>query len=277
MNKNQILLIIIVVLGVVVVASSTYVILFNNNTPVSIGYINSENGADVTENSVIKSELININGLNGSKLSNKVIQSAKNGTPVVQFGNGEGPVSVVIAGIHGDQIPPQIAALKLIDHLSTKKIKGTVYIIPFAAPEASSNNEKYLNGKNLNKIADEVGTSSNDIVMFAISKNSTVVGDFHSTAPGANPGHDVIMCSQFPTYDSYLLAMDISKLIGDSIELHTIAGVDYNGAIEDVLNQKGIPSVTGLSTSFHGEISPGSVETSFNQMLAMLKVNGNIE
>lgn len=35
--------------------------------------------------------------------------------------------------------------------------------------------------------------------MFAISKNATVVGDFHSTAPGAIPGHDVIMCSQYPT------------------------------------------------------------------------------
>lgn len=67
------------------------------------------------------------------------------------------------------------------------------------------------------------------------------------------------------------------KLLKENIEIHTIAGLDYKGAIEDVLNQRGTPSVTGLSTSPHGEVASGSVETSFNQMLARLKVNGNIE
>lgn len=76
---------------------------------------------------------------------------------------------------------------------------------------------------------------------------------------------------------SYLLAIDMCKILKENIEVHTIAGLDYNGTIEDVLNQRGTPSVIGLSTSPHGEIAPESSETSFNQMLTMLKVNPNIE
>lgn len=277
MNRNQkVLMIIIAVLAVVLVAAVAYVFLFDNNNSVNIGYINSENGANVKANNVINSKIL-LNEPNGSTLSNEVIEAAKNGTPVIQFGNGEGPVSVVIAGVHGNQLPPQIAALNLINYLDGKKIKGTVYVIPFAAPAATAKNEKYLNGENLNKIADKAGNPSNDIVTFAISKNATAVGDFHSTAPGATPGHDVVMCSQYPTYDSYLLAIAMCKRLKEDIEVHTIAGLDYKGAIEDVLNQKGTPSVTGLSTSPHGEMAAGSAETSFNQMLAMLKANGNIE
>lgn len=122
-----------------------------------------------------------------------------------------------------------------------------------------------------------MGTPSNDIVNYAISKNSTVVEDFHSTTPGTVPGHDVIICSQYLTQDSYRLASEMTKLLKEDIELHDLAGWDYEGAIEEVLNLKGTPSIRGLSTSPHDEVASGSVETSYNQMLAMLKVNGNIE
>jgi predicted deacylase len=68
----------------------------------------------------------------------------------------------------------------------------------------------------------------------------------------------------------------MTEFLNEGIEVHEVAGVDYEGAIEDVLNMEGTPSITGLSTSIHGEVSSGSVETSFNQMLAFLKSNGNI-
>lgn len=271
-NLKILILILIIILALVSIATAYFV--FFDKTPVSIEYINSENGADITKNGVLNSNIISSNY---SNLSHTVIEAAKNGTPVIQFGNGEGPVTFIITGVFGDQLPPQIASLHLIDYLNDKKIKGTVYIIPFAAPESTSNNEKLLNGVNINTVADEVGTPSNDIVTFAISRNSSAVGDFHSTAPGATPGHNVIMCSQYPTYNSYLLAVDMTKLVKEGFEVHTIAGIDYKGAIEDVLNLRDIPSITGLSVSPHGEIASGSVETSFNQMIALLKVNGNIE
>lgn len=271
---NKILIIVIIILLLVAsIGVASYFVLFDR-TPISIDYVNSENGADVTKNDVLRSNIVSSSD---SNLSSEIINAAKTGTPVIKFGDGEGPVTFIVAGVHGDQLPPQIAALRIIDYLKDKKIKGTVYIVPFASPVSTSNNEKYWDGKNLNTIANEVGTPSNDIVNYAISRNSNVVGDFHSTAPGAVPGHDVIMCSQYPTYDSYRLAIEMTKFLKEGIELHTLAGLDYEGAIEDVLNLKGTTSITGLSTSPHGEIASGSVETSYNQMLTMLKVNGNIE
>lgn len=80
MDKNQKIL--VIVLAVVLIASVAYVFLFNNNNSTTIAYINSENGADVTGNNVINSKIL-INQANGSALSNKVIEAAKNGTPVV--------------------------------------------------------------------------------------------------------------------------------------------------------------------------------------------------
>ncbi|OQD59523.1 putative deacylase [Methanobrevibacter arboriphilus JCM 13429 = DSM 1125] len=273
MNNNQKILISIIIILLMLISLTTIYFVFLDKNSVNIDYINSENGADVNKNNVLRSNLIIHNH---SNLSLAMIDSAKNGTPVIQFGNGEEPVTFIVAGVHGNQLPPQIAAIQLIDYLDNKKIHGTVYVVPFAAPNLTANNEKLLNGQNLNTVADEVGTPSNDIVTYAASRNSSFVGDFHSTAPGAVPGHDTIMCSKYPTYDSYLFAIQMTKFLNEGIEVHEVAGVDYEGAIEDVLNMKGTPSITGLSTSPHGDISSGSVETSFNQMLALLKSNGNI-
>ncbi|WP_297898284.1 succinylglutamate desuccinylase/aspartoacylase domain-containing protein [Methanobrevibacter sp.] len=274
MSKNyQVLFFIIIVLLIIASAAATNMLFFDKNS-ISIDYINSENGANVKENIILKDNIIKYT--NNSNFTNSIIESAKHGTPVIRFGNGEAPVTFIVAGVHGNQIPPQLATLRLIDYLENNKIHGTVYIVPFAAPSLTASNEKLLNGENLNTVADDVGTPTNDIVTYAISKNSNVVGDFHSTAPGAVPGHNVIMCSQYPTYESYIYALEMTKFLNEGFELHKIAGVDYEGAVEDVLNIEGTPSVTGLSTSPHGEVASGSVENSFNQMLALLKSNGNI-
>lgn len=271
MDKTGKLLVLmmVIIIGVIAV-SATYLVMFNETSLPTVGIVSSGTGGDITQNSLIASNVPQ------SELVTETILAAKNGTPVVQFGNGEGPVTTIIAGVHGDQIPPQIAALQLINYLEDKDIKGTVYIIPFTIPASSAAGQKYFNGQNPNKVADVSGTPTNDIVNFAISKNSTVVGDFHSTKPGGDPGHDVIMCSISPTPNSQVLAQKMNALANNDIETHTYAGSDYKGAVEDVLNLNGIPSVTGLSTSSHGQIAAGSVETSFKQMLAMLKVNGNL-
>lgn len=112
---------------------------------------------------------------------------------------------------------------------------------------------------------------------YAISKKSNVVGDFHSIAPSVVPGHDVIMCFQYPTYDNYCLVLEITKLLKEGIEIHTLTGWDYEGPIEDLVNLKGTPYITGLSTFPHGEVASGTLETFYNQMVTVLKVNGNIE
>ena len=42
------------------------------------------------------------------------------------------PKIMIIAGVHGNELPPQIAALWLAEELWGGNINGTVYIIPFA-------------------------------------------------------------------------------------------------------------------------------------------------
>ena len=39
---------------------------------------------------------------------------------------------MIVSGIHGNELAPQVASLKLIDVLLKLKLRGTVYIIPFA-------------------------------------------------------------------------------------------------------------------------------------------------
>jgi len=51
------------------------------------------------------------------------------------------------------------------------------------------------------------------------------------------------------------------------------AGVEYPGALEDVCNLKGVPSVTCEVLSPHGSVAQGSVGRSFTQMVLFLQYN----
>lgn len=268
-RSKYFILILLVIVMVSAVCISSYVLFFMGS-PVSVELINSNNGGNIFNNNFIN------NNIPESALVDNITSMARYGTPVVKFGNGEGPVSVVIAGVHGDQLSPQIAALKLIEYLDGKKIKGTVYVIPFAVPSSTELNQKEWNGQNPNKIADDSGSPTNDIVNFAVVNNADVTGDFHSSKPGGDPGVDTIMCTQYPTSGSYQLAMDISKVSIDFPLNYFIAGWYYDGAVEDTLNLKGIPSITGISVSPHGIVTDEAVNTTFNQMIGLLKANNNI-
>lgn len=225
-------------------------------------------GGDVTKNSVIKKNLPK------SKITTQVVNAAKKGTPIVKFGNGNGPKTLIVAGVHGSELSSQVASMKLINYLDKKKnIKGTIYVIPFVAPKATSKNQRYFNGKNLNSIANKKGSITNKIVLFAKENNITVVGDFHCTMPGGNPGKNIIMGTKVPTSKSAEMAIGISKLTGHAYKNYYMAGVEYPGALEDVMNLNGIASVTCEVKTPHGKIASGSVTASYRQMLAFLKYN----
>lgn len=225
-------------------------------------------GGDVTKNSVIKKNLPK------SSITNKVVNAAKKGTPVVKFGNGKGPKTLIVAGVHGSELSSQVASMKLINYLNKKKnIKGTIYVIPFVAPKATSKNQRFFNGKNLNSIANKKGSITNKIVLFAKANNISTVGDFHCTMPGGNPGKNVIMGTKVPTSKSAKMAIGISKLTGHAYRNYYRAGAEYPGALEDVLNLNGIASVTCEVKTPHGKIASGSVTASYKQMIAFLKYN----
>lgn len=225
-------------------------------------------GGDVTKNSLIKKNIPK------SNITSKVVKAAKKGTPIVKFGNGKGKKTLIVAGVHGSELSSQVAAMKLINYLDKKKnIKGTIYVIPFVAPKATSKNQRFYNSKNLNSIANKKGSITNKIMLTAQRINIDAVGDFHCTMPGGNPGKNIIMGSKVPTIASAKMAIGISKITKHAYKNYYMAGKDYPGALEDVLNLKGIPSVTCEVKSPHGTIAKGSITSSLKQMLGFLKYN----
>lgn len=219
----------------------------------------------------IKSNTVLYSNLPKSTITDKFVNIAKTATPYTILGNGNGKTIFIVAGIHGNELSSQVAAMKLINDLSTKEINGTLYIFPFVAPSYTGNNTRALNGVNLNSVADKAGTLSNNLYKFAKSHNATVLGDFHCTQPGGVPGKDTAMATYSPMYSSSQLANYISSDAGVSKIIYAQAGQEYPGAVEDYCNANGITSVTCEVMTPHGSIASGSVSTSYAMMKSLLK------
>jgi hypothetical protein len=195
---------------------------------------------------------------------------------MITFGNGTGPKVMIVAGVHGNELPSQIAILRLINYLNGRSIKGTIYIIPFVAPSSTAANTRFWNGKNLNSVANMAGTPTNQIINKAKQLGVNQLGDFHSSQPGGVPGKNSILCTKSPTYESYNIAYYVSRQSGSALIAANRAGVDYPGAVEDVSNLAGIPAVTCEVLSSHGSVASGSVDKSYSQMIAFLRYRGII-
>ncbi len=210
-----------------------------------------------------------------TNLTDKIIFIARFGTPMITIGNGSEPKVMIIAGVHGNELPAQIAAIKMANYLKNKNINGTVYIIPVVSPWGTSQNMRYWNGKNLNSVANNPGTPTNTILRYANDLKVNMIGDFHSTQPGSYPGNYSVLCSKHPLYESYNMAVNISNHTNSSLISYDRAGVDYPGAVEDMSNLEGIPAVTCEVLSPHGTANSETIDRSFNQMLTFLKF-GNV-
>lgn len=234
-------------------------------TPVKITIINKATGGNIRKNTLL------MKYIKKTALSNLIISKAKSGTPMVTFGNGKGPKIMIVAGVHGNELPASAAAMKLINYLNGKTIMGTIYIVPFLIPYNTAHKYRYWHGKNPNSIANVRGSPTNVIVNLAKKLKVNVVGDFHSTKPGGVPGRKSVFCSILPTKKSYSIAYYISKKTGSSLIAYKQSGKDYPGALEDVTNLSGIPAVTCEVVSSHRTINTTKVNNSFNQMIALLK------
>jgi predicted deacylase len=209
--------------------------------------------------------------LSTTYLSQKIIKAARLGTPMVTLGNGNGPRVMVLAGIHGNELSSQIAAIKLINNLANTSFKGTIYIIPFAIPYDTAITSRYWNGKDPNKIANIIGTPSYQIVELAKKLKISVLVDFHSTQPGGYPGQDSVLCTLSPRYESYTLASYIHKATSSKLISYNQAGVDSPGAVEDECNAQGITSITSEVVIYHGTASNQKITKSYSQMIALLR------
>lgn len=205
-------------------------------------------------------------------VSSRLIRGANHGTPVFKVeGKLRSPVVMLTAGIHGNEFPPQIAALKLADEICSLDITGTVYIIPFAVPHATMKNSRRFKGFDMNRAASKGGSISNDILKATETFKVDSVADFHSTKPMSNPGVESVFCSREPCFESFKIAKYITDVTSSKIIPYDRAGTFYRGAFEDECNLHGIPSVTCEVVSNNCEVTPGSFERSYLQMMSYLK------
>ena len=226
-----------------------------------------KSGANVLKNKRIKANVPN------SALVRKIIRLAKSGTPVIKFKGGKGKAVFITAGVHGNEIPSQVAAMKLIKYLETHYIKGTVYVMPFMNPKGTAANVRDYKGVHLNKRANKKGTISYKTVKLIKRFKCDAYGDFHATRPGGKPGKDLVFGTYKPTKKSATIAKYISKNAKVKIKIYKKAGVEYPGALEDEVSIKGIPAVTCEVISPYGKIKKGSVKKSLLMMKTLLKYN----
>ena len=226
-----------------------------------------KSGANVCKNKKIKKNLPE------SQLVEKMVNAAKKGTPLIKFKGASGKKIFITAGVHGNEIPSQIAALELIKYFQNNPVRGTVYIMPFVNPKSTAKNVRNLN-YNLNDKANVKGTISYNIVKLIVKKKCVAYGDFHSTKPGGNPGKNVAMGTYKPTSESAIMAKYISKTANVKYLIYKKANTIYPGALEDIVNLNHIPAVTCEVISLHGKIASGSVSTSLLMMKALLNFKG---
>ena len=98
-----------------------------NRNNLELEIISSESGGFISANRNI------FNCIKLSDNSKFILNQAIKGTPMIRIGDGS-PKIMLVAGVHGNELAPQISALKLIDALFNSDINGTAYIIPFASP-----------------------------------------------------------------------------------------------------------------------------------------------
>lgn len=224
-----------------------------------VSLISTKSGGDLQKNRSL------IENLSTGTTSHLILKSAQKGTPIIKIGKGS-PKVMMVSGVHGNELPPQIAALKLIEELQETRLRGTVYSIPFAAPWATMENTRWFKGSDLNRVCSSDGSITNNILKLIRMLNIDSVADFHSTKLQSNPGRESVFCSKNPCKKSYDIGEHITTKTFSELICYDEAGSMYNGALEDECNLMGIPAVTCEVVSENGEVNSGSPERSLLQM-----------
>ncbi len=227
------------------------------------------NKGDVSKIKLIKKNMPN------NKWVKKAVAATKKGNPLLKFVGGKGKVVFLTAGVHGNELSSQVAAMKLINYLSKNPIKGTVYIIPFVNIKAISHKVRHT-GTDYNRVAHKSGTISNKIVKLVVKYKCDAYGDFHTTQPGGVPGKNIVMGSKTPATKCSAMTKYIAKYAKVNKRIYKYAGEQYPGALADNVNKKGIPGVICEVMLPHNTVTSKTVTTSFNMMKALLKFNSVI-
>ena len=96
---------------------------------------------DVTQNSEITSNVAQ------TSYAQKIEQDQKQGSTLLQFGNGTGNKLLIWSGIHGNEEEANIATMRYLESLKNyadnNNLSGSLYVIPFAIPKDTAINSRY--------------------------------------------------------------------------------------------------------------------------------------
>ena len=200
----------------------------------------------------------------------KAVQATKNGLPFITIKGGNKNVVFMTAGVHGNELNSQVAAMKMIKYLTEHPIKGTVYIIPFVNVKAISQKVR-LTDYDFNRVAADHGTVSNKIINLIMKKNCDAYGDFHTTVSPGVPGINVVL-----GYTSTEKCISLTNYIAKNANVDKIfyyPGEKYTWSLADYSNLLGTPAVICEVISPVNEVSAGATKLSFSQMTQFLKFN----
>ena len=232
-----------------------------------MSYVSDFSGGFVSRNKAI------LDNLELNKFTQFILEKCIYGTPIFKLGN-KGNGILVLSGIHGNELPSQVANVRLMNNLLYEDLNHTVYFVPFASPKSTMNNQRTLNTMDLNRSAHIKNSLSNLIVHAVENLEIRFVGDFHSTSFNSNPGIESIFSSKSPSPESFLIANYISQDVGCEVLSVDFAGSSYKGAVEDVCNLNGVPAITGEVVCPFANVGEGTVERSYAQMKSFLDYFG---
>ncbi len=235
----------------------------NTSHDYEISIIDNSTGGDIRNNTVLNDTI------NQTPPVTELIEASKNGTPMITFGNGSRPRVMIVAGVHGGELPPQIAATQLVNDLNGKRINGTIYIIPFAIPRDTATSTRIYNNTDPNRVANIPGTPVNKILRTSKNKNITLLLDCHSTRPNDIPGKNCIIYDP-KNSESLKLALYLqNKTRSDLVKVG-----DYQGVLSTACNSNNITSVTCEVLSPHNKLQAKSDQLSYKYMKAFLDYAG---
>ena len=238
-----------------------------------ISHISSVSGGYIAANCHI------FDNIPKTSISREILKEAIYGTPLVKIGSSS-PKVMVIAGMHGNELPPQIAAMHLIHKLAdlekNNELNGTAFVVPFSAPKSTMVNSRLFDGSDLNRVTSVKGSISNDILAKIKQLKIKSVGDFHSTAPNSIPGKEGVFCTMKPSPESFHVGKYITDSIISELLFYNKAGEAYQGTIEDECNMIGIPAITCEVLSPNGMAEKDTYKRSLEQINSYLSYFGII-
>lgn len=203
----------------------------------------------------------------------KVIAATKEGLPLLSFKGGNGKTVFMTAGVHGNEIPPQVAIMKLINYLSKKPIKGTVYMIPFVNIKAAYHKVR-LTEFDFNRVANIPGTVSNKIVNLIVKLKCDCYGDFHSTESPGDPGLNIVLGFNTPK-NCVKLTNYLAKSSNVYKKFHYPGGI-HTWTLADWADYNGVPSVICEVISKVNTVSYKNAALSYKMMINFLKFSSII-